>query len=312
MLTEHLIWVFLALVFFVGLTVENFATSVNLLNVLWAAAPLALLSLGLFFVLIAGNLDLSLESTFGFAPTIAILFMTQWFPDIVPPVLAVVLTLVVGCIVGLGNGVLSVVLRANAFLITLATLLLLRGAMIALVPEGVYFLPDAYVYLGRARVAGVPIAVLVALASYVLAYVVLAKHSFGKALQAIGSNQRAAHIAGVQIDRTLMLAFIVAGLCAAVGGLLQVGRIQSVSADTGQGSILLVFAAVILGGTSITGGYGRVTGVAGAVLVLAVIDNLLNLVGVDPSIRQVVFGIILLIGIYVASMQDRLRRRVTT
>ena len=293
-----------------GLTVDGFASSTNLLNVLWASTPLGLTALGLFFVLISGNLDLSLESTFGFAPAIAVLLMTQWAPAVFPPVVAIIMTVLVGAAVGLFNGVASVLMRVNAFLITLATLLILRGALIFLIPEGVYYLPDGYTYLGRAQVAGIPVAIFVLVAAYGLAYVVMNRHSFGKGLQAVGSNRRAAHIAGIHINRTLMYAFVLAGACAAVGGLLEIGRTQSVSANTGDGSILLVFAAVILGGTSISGGHGRVTSVAGAVLVLAAVDNLLNLSGIDPSIRQVVYGVILLAGIYIASFQDRLRERV--
>lgn len=310
LLTEHLIWLLLILVLLYGITVPGFATGANLLNVLWTAAPLGLTALGLFLVLMSGNLDLSLESTYGFAPAIAVLFMSQWMPALVPPALAVVLTVLAGAAVGLANGVLSVLMRVNAFLITLATLLILRGVLVTLIPEGIYYLPSGYTYLGSAQLAGVPIAIFVLAAAYVLAYAVMNYHSYGKALQAVGSNRRAAHIAGIHINRTLMYAFVLAGVCAAIGGLLEVGRTQSVSADTGEGSILLVFAAAILGGTSLAGGHGRVTGVAGAVIVLAAVDNLLNLSGIDPSIREVVYGLILLGGIYLASLQDRLRVRV--
>lgn len=236
--------------------------------------------------------------------------MVQWLPAVVNPLVAIVITVLMGALVGLFNGVASVLMRVNAFLITLATLLILRGLSVYLVPEGIYNLPDGYTYLGGAQVAGIPVAIFVAAAAFVVAYMVMNRHSFGKALQAVGSNRRAAHIAGIHVNRTLMYAFVLAGTCAAIGGLLEIGRTQSVSANTGTGSILLVFAAVILGGTTLTGGYGRVTSVAGAVIVLGAINNLLNLSGIDPSIRQVVYGMILLAGIYVASFQDRLRERV--
>ncbi len=231
-------------------------------------------------------------------------------PALVPPLVAVVITVLMGAAVGFFNGVASVLMRVNAFLITLATLLILRGILVYLIPEGIYNLPEGYTFLGGERVAGIPVAIFVLVAVYALAYVVMNRHSFGKALQAVGSNRRAAHIAGIHVNRTLIYAFVLAGTCAAIGGLLEIGRTQSVSANTGSGSILLVFAAVILGGTALTGGRGRVTSVAGAVLVLGVIDNLLNLSGIDPSIRQVVYGVILLAGIYIASLQDRLRERM--
>ena len=264
----------------------------------------------MFLILMAGHIDLSLESTFGFGAMISILLMTEWVPDLVPGWAAVIAALLVGLLVGLANGAMSILMRVTPFLITLATMLILRGIMIYLIPEGIYFLPEDYTFLGRARFGAVPVAVLVLIATYVVAFLIMDKHSFGKSLQAIGSNARAAHIAGIRVNRTLVIAFGIAGFCAALGGLVQVGRTQAVSADTGQNMILMVIAAAILGGTSLSGGHGRITGVAGAVLVLAAVENILNLSGIDPSIRQVVFGIILLAGIYLASMQDRMRERV--
>jgi simple sugar transport system permease protein len=308
--SEHLIWVVLAVVLLFGVTVQGFLTQVNLLNVLWAAAPLGLTAIGMFVIMLAGHIDLSLESTFGFASMIAVLLMTEWMADLVPGWVGVIVVLLVGLLVGLANGVMAILGKVTPFLITLATMLILRGIMIFLIPEGVYFLPDDFTFLGRARIGDVPVAVVVFAITYVVAYVVMGSHSFGKSIQAIGSSPRAAHIAGIRVNRNLVLAFGLGGLFAALGGLIQVGRTQAVSADTGQGSIMLVIAAVILGGTSMTGGHGRLTGVAGAVLVLATVENLLNLIGVDPSIRQVVYGLILLGGIYLASFQDRLRERV--
>lgn len=308
--TEHLIWLVLALVVAYGLTVQGFATQVNILNVLWAAAPLGITALGMFLILMAGHIDLSLESTFGFASMIAVLLLTSWMPDVFPGWVGIIVALAVGLAVGLANGAMSIVMRVAPFLITLATMLIMRGIMIYLIPEGVYFLPDDFTFLGKARVGDIPVAVFVLVITYAVAYLVMNNHNYGKSLQAIGSNVRAAHIAGIRVNRTLVLTFGLAGMLAALGGLVQVGRTQAVSADTGLGMIMMVIAAAILGGTSLTGGHGRVTGVAGAVLVLATVENLLNLSSIDPSIRQVVYGVILLAGIYLASLQDRLRERV--
>jgi simple sugar transport system permease protein len=106
------------------------------------------------------------------------------------------------------------------------------------------------------------------------------------------------------------LCFAIAGFAAAIGGLLEVGRLQSVVADLGEGSILMVFAGTILGGTSLSGGIGRLSGVFGAVIVIAIIENIMNLIGIEPSIRQMVFGGVLLIAIYLASLQDRFATRI--
>ncbi len=303
--SEHLVWVLLILLMGGGLFVRGFWGVANLTNVLWAAAPTGLMVLGLFFVMLTGGLDLSLESTFAAAPTIAAMLMLTWAPALVPPPVAIVVTCLLGFAFGLFNGVFSVRLGVNPFLVTLATLIVLRGVVIYLIPEGVYYLPEAYTFLGRARVGPLPVAIVVLLVIYGFGYLLIERHFFGKNVYAIGNNERAAYVAGINVARTKIIAFALAGLFAAVGGLLEVGRLQSLTADMGEGDILMVFAAAVLGGTSLSGGKGRILGILGAVLVLEVVDNLMNLRGVEPSIREIVFGLILLGGIYVASLQGR-------
>jgi ribose/xylose/arabinose/galactoside ABC-type transport system permease subunit len=296
----------------VGASIPGFATTVNILNVLWAAAPLGCMVLGLFLVLLIKEVDLSLESTFAFCPAVAIVLLQLWFGDQIPAsmaALAALLTPMLGLAIGAATGAFSVYLRVNAFLVTLATLLLMRGVVIYLIPEGVYYLPGAYTFLGEQRVIGIPIAVLVWLAVYVGAYALIEHHRFGREIYAIGNNEEAAFLAGIKVRRTKIWCFAFAGFAAALGGLLEVGRLQSVVADLGQGSILMVFAGTILGGTSLNGGVGRLSGVFGAVIVIALIENIMNLIGVEPSIRQMVFGFVLLVAIYLASLQDRFALR---
>jgi ribose/xylose/arabinose/galactoside ABC-type transport system permease subunit len=235
--------------------------------------------------------------------------MLQWFPDSVNPILAAVATPIIGLAVGAVTGAFAVQLRVNAFLVTLATLLLMRGVVIYLIPEGVYYLPDPYTFLGEQRLFGIPIAILIWLALYFAAYALIEHHRFGREIYAIGNNEDAAFLAGVKVKRTKIWCFAIAGFAAALGGLLEVGRLQSVVADLGQGSILMVFAGTILGGTSLAGGIGRLSGVFGAVIVIALIENIMNLVGIEPSIRQMVFGLVLLVAIYLASLQDRFSLR---
>lgn len=311
LMERHLIWLLLALLVAAGLTVPGFASAQNLMNVLWAAAPLGCMVLGLFLVLLIKEVDLSLESSFAFAPTVAIMAMTVWAPAVVHPVVAVTLTPFIGLAVGLAAGAFAVHLRVNAFLVTLATLLVMRGAVVFLIPEGVYYLPEQYTYLGEARWFGVPVAIFVWLLLYGVAYVFMERHRIGKEIYAIGNNEEAAFLAGVKVHRTKILCFGIAGLAAAVGGLLEVGRLQSVVADLGEGDILMVFAGTILGGTSLSGGVGRLSGVFGAVIVIAIIENLMNLTGIEPSIRQMVFGCVLLVAIYLASLQDRFALRAS-
>lgn len=307
-LEKHLIWALLVILCLAGTVVPGFFSTRNILNVMWAAAPLGCMVLGLFFVVLTSGLDLSLESTFALAPTLAIVIFFQWLPMESVPILPIIATLAFGALIGAINGVFSVKLRVSAFLVTLGTLLLMRGIVVYMIPEGIYYLPDHFIFPGAQRVLGVvPVAVLIWIAVFLLAWLVVEHHRLGKDILALGNNEEAAFIAGVNVDRTRILCFVIAGILAALGGLLEVGRLQSVVADMGEGDILMVFAGTILGGAALTGGKGNVGGIFAAVLVIAIIENLMNLFGVAPSVRQMVFGGVLLIAIYLASLQDRLR-----
>lgn len=307
---NHLIWlVLLATCTFGAVFIQGFVSLQNFTNVLWAAAPLGMMVLGMFFVMLTGGLDLSLESSFAVAPVLAVVLMMQTAPDIVSPPIAILLTLAIGILVGLFNGTFSVRLKVNPFLVTLAMLLFLRGIVIYLIPEGVYYLPEAYTFLGKFKIADeIPVSIIVLLIIYTLGYVLINRTSFGKNIYAIGNNEQAAYVAGINVSRTKILTFAAAGLFAAIGGMLEAGRLNAVVADMGEGQIMMVFAGVILGGTSLSGGQGRITGILGAVLLLAVLENLMNLFGVMPSVRQMVFGAILLGAIWLASLQERANR----
>lgn len=305
---EHLIWPIVVLMIVVGSFVPGFLTSGNVINLVWGAAPLGCMVVGLYFVMMTGRLDLSLESTYALGPTVAVLFMTSWTIGL-PPVIAIIITLLVGALVGLINGFLSITLGVNPFLVTLATLLIIRGVVVYLIPEGIYNLPTQYTALGGERIGGtVPLAVFVLLALIAVAWAIMRYTTFGRNLVAIGNNEKACRLAGINVPAVCIGAFVVAGTCAALGGLLSAGRLFSVDASMGDGDILIVFAATTLGGTALAGGKGRVTGLLGALFVIGGITNLMNLIGVDATVRQIVFGVVLLIAILLSSVQERLRR----
>lgn len=302
---NNLIWVILVATFLIGSPIQGFLTPTNLVNVLWSSVPMGCMVLGMFFVMLTGGLDLSLESIYGVAPVIGVVALSQWVRG-VPDVLAIVITLGMGMFAGLLNGFISVRLRVNPFLVTLAGLLFWRGVVIALIPEGVYNLPDGFTFLGGFKFFNAfPLALVVGVGLFAIAYVIINRSAFGKAVYAVGSNPMAAYVAGINVSRVRIAVFVIAGLLSAVGGLIEVGRIGAVVSDLGQGSIIMVFAGAILGGTSLAGGRGRISGIIGAVLVLGAIENVLNLYGVEPSIRQMIFALILLGAIVLASFQDK-------
>ncbi|MDR2382053.1 MAG: ABC transporter permease [Bifidobacteriaceae bacterium] len=304
---NHLIWPLLGVLVLIGFFIPGFMSTRNLTNVVWGSTPLACMTMGMFLVMVTGALDLSIESTFAVAPTLGILVITQWLPG-AHWTLALVTLIAVGVAVGLVNGMISVKLGVNAFLVTLATMLILRGVVVYLIPEGVYSLPTGFTFWGGDRVLGIPVAIIVIILLTALFAVVMNSTPFGKSIYAIGNNEPAAFVAGINVQRVMIGAFGLAGVLAALGGLLQVGRLDSATATMGDGEIMMVFAAATLGGTSLTGGRGHVTGILGAALVITGIDNMMNLLGVEPSIRRIIFGVILLAAICLASLQEKASR----
>lgn len=303
---KYLVWALLVLLVLVGSTIPGFLSPSNILNVFWSSAPMGCMVLGLFFVLLTGELDLSLESTFAVAPTVAIVVSRQWMDGSLWGGYTVVLVLLLGIVAGLLNGLFVVQLQVNALLVTLGTLLTFRGVVIFLIPEGVYDLPSSVTFVGNSKLYGYfPVAILVLILLYSIAWLLINRHVFGRNIFALGSNSEAAYIAGVNISRTKITSFALAGLFSSIGGLLEVGRLSSVTAGMGEGDILMVFAATILGGTSLSGGEGRVTNVFAAVIFIGFIENILNLYGIPPSVRQIIFGTILLTAIYLASLQGK-------
>jgi simple sugar transport system permease protein len=262
----------------------TFATSRNIENLLQQASVLAVLSLAMLLVLLAGRFDLSIESTVGFAPMLAAqLVIAGGFGTHLPPAVGLVVAFATGALIGVVNGFLVVKLRLNAFITTLAMLILLRGATLGISSgRTVSDPPAALVYLGSATWFGIPLSIIVSALLFILVATFLTYHRVGRNIYAIGGNARAARAAGINVDRTVWGLYVVAGLMATLAGLMLSGRIDSVVASQGQNQVFDVFAALAIGAVSLNGGRGSVVGVLVGVLFLSVLANVLVLTGV-PS-----------------------------
>jgi simple sugar transport system permease protein len=264
----------------------TFATGRNLENLLQQASVLSVLSLAMLLVLLSGRFDLSIESTVGFAPMLAVLLVIKGPAGLgidLPPALGLIAAFAIGGVIGLFNGFLVVKLRLNAFITTLAMLILLRGATLGISSgHTVSTPPEALMYVGSAQWLGVPVSIIISGLLFVLVAVFLRYHRIGRNIYAIGGNARAARAAGIDVDRTVWGLYVVAGLMATLAGLMLSGRIDSVVANQGQNAVFDVFAALAIGGVSLNGGRGSVLGVLIGVLFLSVLANVLVLSGV-PS-----------------------------
>ena len=282
-----------------------FLTPGNITTIVASSAALAFVVLAESLVVITGKFDLSLESVAGFAPAIGALAVSPasayGFGLELPTWIGLLLVLVVGGVIGLINGVLVVKLRLNAFIVTLAMLIILRGMLVGVTSGRTLFdLPDGFYALMTLSIVSVPLAVWLAALAFLVAGILLRHHRLGRALYAIGGNAEAARAAGIRVEKITVGVYVLAGLLASVGGLVITGYVGAISANQGNGMIFTVFAAAVIGGISLDGGKGTMFGALTGVLLLGVVQNLLTLAQVPSFWIQAIYGAIILGSLMVA------------
>ncbi len=299
----------IGLVMIIGSFVSpSFLLPENLLNVLQQSSELSILVIAQSLILICGKFDLSLESTVGLAPMLAAWLMIS---DTsiggsgigINGYAGIGVALLTGLVVGLINGLLVVKLRLNAFITTLAMLILLRGMTLGITNGQTLFdLPEPFLYLGTAKWAGVPASIWIAGVLFLLFGLFMRYHRTGRAIYAIGGNAEAARVAGIPVERITIGVFVVGSLLAALAGLLLTGRIASVMAGQGQNMIFYVFAAAVIGGISLNGGQGRMIGALTGVLLLGLLQNVLTLSSVAAFWIDACYGAIILLALIVTRL----------
>jgi simple sugar transport system permease protein len=284
-----------------------FFTTSNLINVAQGGADLGMVVVAESLILLTGKFDISLQGTFGLAallgawlvaPKLSSGLGTEWSPWV-----GLLVVLGVGLIVGTFNGFLVIKANFNAFIFTLAMSILLTGLQLGwLGGQTVYNLPEAFIYLGAESWFGVPVAVWVTVATFIVAALFLRYHRIGRAMYAIGGNLEAARAAGIKVDRIRIGVFMVASVLAAVGGLMQAGRVTAVTAGQGSNLIFGVFAAAVIGGISLEGGRGRMIGALTGVILLSLVTNILTLSNISSTWIDAVDGAIILIALGLARL----------
>ncbi|WP_018382079.1 ABC transporter permease [Wenjunlia vitaminophila] len=284
-----------------------FLTNDNLIGVAQQSTELSLLVLAQALILISGRMDLSLESTIGVAPVIAVWMVLPADAGrfsglgLLPGSFSVPLCLLVGALIGALNAFLILKLRLNGFIVTLGMLTMLRGLQIA-ISEGqsIVDLPSSFTYLGQASWLDVPASIWISVLLFTLGGAALAWLKHGRALYAIGGNPEAARTAGIRVDRVVCVVLILAGVLAALAGILYTGHYGSVSANQGSGWIFQVFAATVIGGVSLNGGKGTLFGALTGVLTLQLVVNIMTLGGVPPLWNQFLNGVIIIVALIIS------------
>ncbi|MFO1350984.1 MAG: ABC transporter permease [Gammaproteobacteria bacterium] len=311
---DHLVWFILliALAIF-SLTIDQFFQPGIFVNILRQATFVGILAVSLSLVIIAGHLDLSVESTMALAAMLSAILVAKsgagWGLEM-NAFLTLPLALAVGALVGFCNGFLTVRLKLSAFIVTLATYIGVRGVSLIL-SEGrsVYGLPDPFRKIASIEILGLPLLVIFLIAIYFLFHFVLTRTPFGRYVYLIGGNPSAPFRAGIPVNRILIWLFIIAGILAAFAGWLLAARTNGATANLGLGMLFEAFAAVVIGGVSLQGGTGRLSGVFAGVLLLSAIDTAINVMGMAPHYVQVIRGALVLAAVLLDSVKIQLRRR---
>ena len=283
------------------LTVSNFA------GIGQQSSALGVVVVGESLILLTGGMDLSLESTFGLAPMVA-----AWL--IVPvsafgsgaglsPYLGILVLLAVGAAVGLVNGLLIVKGRLNGFIVTLGMTIVLAGLQNGIVKaQSLFNLPSAFGYLGSASFGQLPVSLIVAVVIFAATGLFLRYHRTGRAIYAVGGNAAAARAAGIKVERVKIGVYVAGSVLAALGGLMEAGRVSAVTGQQGygEGIIFSVFAAAVIGGVSLKGGRGNMVGAASGVILLGIVGDILDLANVSNYWIEAIDGAVILFALFLA------------
>lgn len=281
-----------------------FFTSGNLLNILRLQAVPMILAVGMTMVVLTGGADLSAGSALALSGIAAGILFTSG----VPVLLVIPLTILFGALLGAINGALVGIVGMSFFVVTLGTLSGYRSLALVASDGSAIQMTGAplLLFLGDGIILNwLPVPVLLAAIIAVLGYIVLNHTGWGRKIYAVGSNAEAARLAGIRVGRVLFSVYLVSGLLAGIAALIQVGRLTSASPLVGQGLELQVIAAVLLGGTILSGGQGGLSGTIIAVLLLGVVQNGLTLSGTPDFWQGAITGAILIIAVYLDHVQRK-------
>ena len=276
----------------------DFLSLANVRDMLVRSVALGIVAVGQTLVILAGSLDLSVAYLISVATIVAATVM-RGDPDLIVP--AVLAVLAVGAGVGLVNGLVITKLRVNAFIATLGTALIMRGILDANFEGASGEVPREFGTLGYGRIGPVPVSVLLLLAVVACAWVLLRYTRFGHRLYAVGGSEEIARLSGIRTHRTIVGAHVLCSLTAVLTGLFIASRLRAGDPLVGPegGYDLESIAAAVVGGTALAGGRGGVIGTLGGVFILAVLDNLFNQLELDPFLKDVVRGVVIIAAVAV-------------
>lgn len=301
----YVIFAFCLIIFGIWLQ-GKFFTLNNLLNITRQAGAISVMAIGMMFVIALGHIDLSIGSIVA----VSSLFAAYILRDVGNPALAVVVAIGFGAAIGMINGLCVTVIRMPAFLTTLGTQAILSG--VAMWISGTKAVPVTnsgfLFWFGSGMIGEIPILLIWALATTIIGHIVLSNTSYGRKVLATGGNKLSAQYSGVKVNKITMMAFISSGALAGLSGILYAGRAQSARWDFGSGVEMNVIAAVVLGGTAMSGGTGSAIGAFVGSLLIMMINNGLVIGGLGVAQQTLMRGVIIIIAVALSEL-SRMKKK---
>lgn len=295
----------LVLIVIMSVFIPSFATAGNLNNVILQLAVIGIPAVGLTFVLLGAGIDLSIGSVLSLS-TLAGAYIMVKMASVGGGVLALATIIVIGIAMGVINGVLIVKVGMNPFMMTLTSQFLLQGIAFAMSKAtSVGGFPIWYAFIGRGTLFTIPFPIWLMVGFFALGHYVTKYTGYGRMLYATGANKEAARIAGIPVNKILISTYILCGFCSAVAGIIMSSQLGTAAPGMGGFILLDIISAVIIGGTSFFGGKGTVAGTAFGVLLIGLISNGINLLGVNYYMTMIVKGLTIFIAVALDVIKER-------
>ncbi|GIU27758.1 ribose ABC transporter permease [Shewanella schlegeliana] len=294
----------MCLIFVVSLLSPNFLTVDNLLNILRQTSINAIIAVGMTIVILTAGIDLSVGSVLALSGAIVATLIGMDVPVIV----ALPVALIAGAALGAISGIIVAKGKVQAFIATLVTMTLLRGVTMVYtdgrpVPTGFSETADSFTWLGTGYLLGIPVPVWLMAIVFIGAWYLLNHTRFGRYIYAVGGNESAARLSGIAVDKVKIAAYAICGSMAALAGIIVTARLSSAQPTAGMGYELDAIAAVVLGGTSLMGGKGRIMGTLIGALIIGFLNNALNLLDVSSYYQMIAKASVILLAVLIDTKQ---------
>ncbi|KRQ86470.1 Ribose transport system permease protein RbsC [Caloramator mitchellensis] len=280
----------------ISIITPRFLNINNLLNVLTQVSVNAVIALGMSFVILTGGIDLSVGSILAITGAIAASIVVKSNSLL----LAILVALIIGALIGAFNGIVVAKGKIQPFIVTLAAMTIFRGVTYVYTNgTPISGLGKNFTFIGNAKIIGIPFPVVITLFIFLIAWYLINETRFGRYVFALGGNEDSTRLSGINTDRVKLYVYIISGIAAAISGVIVTSRIGSASPNAGTGYELDAIAAVVLGGTSLSGGEGSITGTIIGAMIIGVLNNGLNLMNVSPFYQSIVKGLVILLAVLI-------------